>query len=277
MSVQQVESAWPRIGKWLAKHAPDGPEHLKPGASADSIAKLEQAIGQPLSDDLKASLRMHSGGGDPGGLPSPTPRDAMAYVLLSIEEILDAYNTWKELVEGGDFADRKAEPDTCIRGDWYHLGWIPVASNGGGDYICVDMSPAGGGTPGQVIAMWHDSEKRRLLAPSLGQYLHNLASDMDAGRCAWLEATGIVLVPKETRRAQGSPLGMAIAYGLIVVFIGFGIATWVWPDLLTATDKDSGVYRTFVFLFELAWSRPVGTLVAIVGLFFAWISTWAGR
>jgi hypothetical protein len=46
---------------------------------------------------------------------------------------------------------------------------LPIASDGGGDSICVDLSPDEGGTVGQIILMCHDDGKRPRLALSFAE------------------------------------------------------------------------------------------------------------
>jgi cell wall assembly regulator SMI1 len=55
-------------------------------------------------------------------------------------------------------------------------GRIPVASNGGGDSLCIDLAPVGGGTIGQVIVIRHDCPGRTRLASSFCELLDRLAS-----------------------------------------------------------------------------------------------------
>jgi cell wall assembly regulator SMI1 len=57
---------------------------------------------------------------------------------------------------------------------------VPVASNGGGDALCVDLAPAPGGAVGQVITMSHESGERRRVAGSFAELLRRLAEHYEA-------------------------------------------------------------------------------------------------
>ena len=56
--------------------------------------------------------------------------------------------------------------------------WIPFASDGHGDYLCLDLAPATFGKKGQIISFSHESGKRRLVAESFGEWLRDLADEL---------------------------------------------------------------------------------------------------
>ena len=78
-----------------------------------------------------------------------------------------------------DVADTKAMLDGMIDEDvedprWWRLGWVPFLPNGGGDYLCLDTVAEDGGSLGQLIAFWHDWERRTLEFPSVEAWLASL-------------------------------------------------------------------------------------------------------
>jgi len=83
------------------------------------------------------------------------------------------------LVDAGEFATDTSTPDEGIRSDWWHPGWIPFASNGCGDSLCIDLAPTATGVAGQIISMNHETAQRRLLAPSFAQFLNQLAEQLE--------------------------------------------------------------------------------------------------
>ena len=93
---------------------------------------------------------------------------------MPLAEVLGEWEMWKELVEDGEFEGETAVPDEGVRADWWNVGWVPLAGNGAGDLLCIDLKPAKGGTRGQVIRMSHESGERYLLAGSLGEFLVQL-------------------------------------------------------------------------------------------------------
>jgi cell wall assembly regulator SMI1 len=171
-----VPALWERI-----RRATLGLTHGRPiagnGASPSALAELEAAVGAKLPDDLRASYLLHNG--QPQGAPALFPHEygdlGCGYWLLSVEGILRDWGVWKDLNDGGEFSGLTAIPDEGVRSDWWHPGWLPIAADGGGDFLCVDLAPDAGGTMGQVIQMCHDDGKRPRLAASFAQVLAQLA------------------------------------------------------------------------------------------------------
>jgi cell wall assembly regulator SMI1 len=115
--------------------------------------------------------------------------------LLPTEGIADQWRTWRETMaamrelgvltsEPGGLA---SEPDPGIRSDWWNVGWIPLASDGAGDSLCVDLAPAPGGRKGQLITMIHDDSPRPLVAGSFHEWLSALADGMESGAYVFSE------------------------------------------------------------------------------------------
>lgn len=64
---------------------------------------------------------------------------------------------------------RSCPPDT-IRLKYFHLKWIPLFSDYGGNYIGVDLDPAPAGKRGQVIVFGRDEEDMFVVADSLNAF-----------------------------------------------------------------------------------------------------------
>jgi len=64
---------------------------------------------------------------------------------------------------------------------WWRRGWVPFLANGGGDFLCVDVSAEDGGEPGQLVAFWHDWEDRSVKFPSFEAWVRELADSMETG------------------------------------------------------------------------------------------------
>jgi cell wall assembly regulator SMI1 len=192
-----VSDSWAKIEAWLDANAPTLRKSLRPPAKAAALDKLQAKLGLALPADYVESVRVHDGQKDdtdhglfPGGkwvlgaLPSCR--------LLTLAEIGSEWRMMKELLDEGNFDDAKSQPERGIRNDWWNLGWIPIADNGGGDYICLDMAPAKSGTAGQVILFFHDMDERRLLAKSYRAWLDKLAKGLASGQYVLDEDAGLV-------------------------------------------------------------------------------------
>ncbi|MBK9143411.1 MAG: SMI1/KNR4 family protein [Candidatus Melainabacteria bacterium] len=195
-----VSKSWKRICKWLAENAPSDLSNIRmSGAEAQALKSFESLSGASLPKDfirLYGLMDGTEGDAAVGVFPSPDDHDDMAYSPLPLEEIAGNWQMEKELFEGGNYTDLEADPDEGVAGQWWHTGWIPFATNGAGDFICVDTAPAEGGTAGQVIAFSHESGARPVLAASLAEYLETLADSLETGVYEYHQDYGI-------RRASG--------------------------------------------------------------------------
>jgi cell wall assembly regulator SMI1 len=183
-----VADSWRRIARWIKDQAP-GWKPLKKGASEEQIKRVEKKLRFELPTDFRDSYRIHNGSGSEQIFPCP---DDISYYWMSISEMGQDWQMMKELLEGGEFVGRQAQSERGIRADWWHVGWLPFASNGGGDYFCIDHAPAAGGKQGQIITMNHESGEHKLLAPSLREWLYRFANDLEDGIFTYEEGEGIV-------------------------------------------------------------------------------------
>ncbi|MBC8288946.1 MAG: SMI1/KNR4 family protein [Planctomycetes bacterium] len=189
-----IANSWPRIEAWLNSNAPDAAKRLHPGASDEQIAALDATLAVALPDDLKESLRIHNGAEELGVFPSSDTSglDLMAFSPLTAEEIANEWKMWKGLIDGGEFEDRTTNPTHGICSDWWSNSWIPIATNGSGDFQCVDLAPTESGTVGQIIGAWHDDDERQLIASSLADYLQWIADGLENGKYEFEEDEGII-------------------------------------------------------------------------------------
>ena len=171
-----VQFAWKRIEKWLAENAPPLAGRLGKPATLGTIFRTEKALGVELPDDVRASYMVHNGTGDMNLFPSAD--------YLSLEGMVFQYKSWKQLVEEGTFGDEVSSPEGPIRTVHYHLRWIPVSHNGGGDHTLIDLAPAKGGKVGQLIDFSHETGPERVAARSMTEYLSGVAAVLEAG-VAW--------------------------------------------------------------------------------------------
>ena len=178
-----METIWNRIEIWLVANAPEILNNLQPGATDEAIKQAEIFLGIELPEDVKASYRLHNGQDGYNGLMD-------GWELLSLERMMDEWKIWKELLDSGDFDDSKSDPDSPIQADWWNAKWIPLTSNGCGDHHCLDLDPAPGGNVGQIITMWHDWERREIVASRFQNWLEQLAADLESGKYIFSKEDG---------------------------------------------------------------------------------------
>jgi cell wall assembly regulator SMI1 len=179
-----VAELWNRIELWLNDHAKAFAKSLSKGAEVDQLRKLEDSIGTALPAVFKQSLSIHDGQKEGYDF---IPDDGIgSFYFLRAKDILRDWKDWNAVLKAGDFEDKKAKPEKGIASDWWNSGWIPFASNGGGDNLCIDLVPSKGGVVGQVILVRHDDSLRRLLATSFDDWLRQLADTIERGGIEYL-------------------------------------------------------------------------------------------
>jgi len=194
---------------WLAFLASLGIDmQLNPPASPDQIAAAERRIGYAFPEDLRRLYLTADGQRSALDVVPGRGFNAAAslfgrYEFVPLEEAVRDYEAWKGIHDdaGPDFAATydwtTARAGHPVHPDYWRPGWFPFANDGGGNAYAVDLSPAPGGTYGQVILIGRDEDERRVLAPSLGEFLRQAArrrppvSDRDGVRVSFdMEAGG---------------------------------------------------------------------------------------
>jgi cell wall assembly regulator SMI1 len=171
-----MKELWKRIEEWLRANAPDILADLQPPATSEERSRAEETFGVDLPEDVIASYDVHNG---TRGSAPPLFGD---WRLLSLDASTKEWNTIKVVADEGTFEGMETDPDPQVGDAWWLPAWIPVASNDSGDFLCVDMDPAPGGTNGQLISYLHADAPRALVAPSFETYLRSFADDLEAGR-----------------------------------------------------------------------------------------------
>lgn len=169
-----MDQIWQRIEDWLKANYPEILDDLILGATVEEIAEVEEHIQISFPHEFKVSYLIHNG---QEGDSEPLMDE---WELLSLEYIVNEWDLMKDLYDRGDFKDVPSKPiDGSIKPNWWNLKWIPVASNGAGDLICLDLDPGSTGKTGQIISFWHMDEKRERIADSFEVWLLQFINDVD--------------------------------------------------------------------------------------------------
>lgn len=141
-----VDESWNIIVEWLARHSPPELALIRPPAAEDDIRETERGVGTVLPDDLVAWWRRADGQAGHGSLMP------WFYSPHSAREALNKRNVWMTawngVMEQADperFAAYVAQEDqapsgTPCKGAWLP-SWLPVAGDGGGNDLFVDLRP----------------------------------------------------------------------------------------------------------------------------------------
>ena len=177
-----MNELWQRLTTWLRINAPQLLLTLQPGATQQAIVDLERRLGVRLPDDYRAFLALCD-----GQRIGAAFRFYNAEELLCTTKILTHWQHWNGLLEAGAFESYQSEPDAGIRTDWWNAKWIPFTHDLGGHSSCLDLNPAKGGTVGQVITMWRDSEERELMYGSFTAWLTHVVAGLESGKIVFSE------------------------------------------------------------------------------------------
>ncbi len=173
----EVAQTWRRMEGWLGAHAADVARWLRPPADESSIERVEAQIGCGLPADLRASLGVHDGQVENAAVWG-------RWEYHRVDAIAGAWSLLRGLVDQGAFTtddDPLIATVGPVRPRWWDPAWIPFAVDMAGDRLCVDMNPAPGGTPGQVVLFVHDAAHRAVVATSFGAWLSETLAAMEAG------------------------------------------------------------------------------------------------
>jgi cell wall assembly regulator SMI1 len=168
-----------RIDEWLRTYRPSYYEYLQPPLTDAQVSDFESFVGTPLREDLRILYQWK--GGQSGISPEPL-YDGRTFMQL--EEIREAVRANNELLEMGVFEQE----------NWWHPHWVPFLTDGGGNFLCVDLEGAFAGQPGQLLTFWSESPVRNIEYPSLSSFLSNLLE----GFAAALEGgtlSGMISIP----------------------------------------------------------------------------------
>jgi cell wall assembly regulator SMI1 len=177
-----MEEIWQRIENWMKENQPDLLSELNPGAKEEQITTLEKKLKIKFPEYFRRSAMIHDG--------QIKHQSSLEWEILSLYRIEEEWNIWKDLLDSGEFADFKSEPEHGIKDDWWNERWIPIAADGEGNNLCLDLDPAPGGVYGQVITFWHDSGERTVEARSYRDWLGELAAKLETGKMSNPENVG---------------------------------------------------------------------------------------
>ncbi|NUP37392.1 MAG: SMI1/KNR4 family protein [Streptomyces sp.] len=176
--------------------------------NAEEIEDYERKLGAPLPEDLRALYAVADGdGGDDGA------RLFDRHIWLAIDQLVSfrhadrwwaAGDSWQYHTLGSARSD--GLPRARARSSADRPGWIIFAESTGGDFLAVDMDPAEGGRPGQVIRVGlHHDDGPVYVADSVTELLRLELAALERGdyRCKvpseqlWIDA-GLPQLPGDT-------------------------------------------------------------------------------
>lgn len=164
----------PRLDAALRRQRPEYYAGLLPGATPNEIAELEDAVRMPVPEDLRALLTWKNGHAkiemEVGYAHEGDPLWGK-YRLMGVEEIVLSCEEMRDMLEGEEWDDP----------DWWHGGYIPFATDWGGDYLLIDTAPHLPGRAGQIVDWAHDAPLRIMLCADLAGFIEAVVVGLESG------------------------------------------------------------------------------------------------
>jgi len=160
-----VETLIRCIDRWLAANRADYYACLQPGVTVAQLDAFEVRFSLKLPTSFRQLYLWRNG-------QELACSDSFQgnRMFSSLEDVAET----KELLDGMigyDFDDPRI----------WRRGWVPFLHNGGGSYLCLDLTAEDGGQPGQLLAFWKADEDRPIEFPSLEAWLADLVASMEDG------------------------------------------------------------------------------------------------
>ncbi|KAL1746090.1 hypothetical protein HDZ31DRAFT_34987 [Schizophyllum fasciatum] len=187
-----LATTWNRLRLWLQREYPELGDTLNFGIPPQDLAQVEMQFGFALPAVVRESYLITDGqeaessAGCAEGL-------FFGLSLLPMEDVLDEWRFWREVDDdpttGANPRLREmmqSIPTGWIRKEYSQRGWIPLIADRAGNYVGVDLNPADGGKPGQVIVFGRDFDTKVVLWRGEGQagwanWLASFVDELEAG------------------------------------------------------------------------------------------------
>jgi len=175
-------AAWKRLEEALAAACPESLNSLNPGTTRAKVTRAEEALGVALPPEVRASYLIHDGQIEAADCLFPRGFAALEseFVLLSLDKALGRWRSWKELVDAGEFDVENAASAPGLPPHRWNAGWLPIASDGRGASLCLNLDPVENGSPGQVVRLAGERAIPAWVAGSIPHLLTRLAGHLGA-------------------------------------------------------------------------------------------------
>lgn len=158
----------------------------EPAATAEEIAAAEQELGFSLPAPIRALVSLANGAESAVEYTDDEPQDTLLlppwWSIMSLDDIVEAYGRWSGEATSSILAGMvplEFGPTGRIQARTAHAGWIPFASDGGGNFIALDMAPGPRGHVGQVISFGADVDNSEYFADSFDALIRKEHGDME--------------------------------------------------------------------------------------------------
>ena len=154
----------------------DVPCDVARGCVESSLKEAETLLGFPLDRGLRDAWQL-ADGSEHGVRVFSRPGFLTGYDFLSLTSALEERENMREIAPQYEGYVEKKPRDQRIRPGWFHEGWLPFATFGGGTLLQIqDYFPTEKGNIGQIIAFTHDPDEISYVAPDFQALLSQSSS-----------------------------------------------------------------------------------------------------
>ena len=164
--------SWNTYKELLFEKMPHLSETLNEGVSAKDLKSAESQMGLTFPEYLK-ELYLTNNGDDNEAICGMI----MGLHFLSLESLLNEWRGLKKIADdpklnnNGSFS---SYPMASIKRCYADAKWIPFCTDGGGNFIGIDLAPGPNGKAGQIINFGRDEGNKAVLAKDLNAFFERL-------------------------------------------------------------------------------------------------------
>ncbi|NJK44759.1 MAG: hypothetical protein HC933_11150 [Pleurocapsa sp. SU_196_0] len=185
-----MNETWQAIETLLSSRFPAILEDFNPPCTESDLAFLKD-VTQGKLFDLYELYESHDGQSSYDlAFWSPWRLLSVKHIKTNIKVMNE--DLVAEWAEDGMSPTDEAEANGPVKPILWSSYWVPIASNGGGDLLCIDLDPDVGGRVGQVIVWWHETVVREVLYSSFTDLMTDYLQDLQAGLYELVEGRGLV-------------------------------------------------------------------------------------
>lgn len=176
---QNLTEVLSRLEAWYAHYLPAVHATLRPGVTEAELNAFEARTGLSLPADVRALYRWHDGQNwSVGGV--------LGLAFMPLDEMEHDWAMWKDIAVNDASMNVEIEtvshPTGAIREQYASPGWLPFLSDGGGNFVGIDLWPDVTGQVGQIITSGRDEEHRYVLAPDMSTFVRTYLQRLESAQ-----------------------------------------------------------------------------------------------
>lgn len=161
--VKHMEKTIEYIENWLKENRPEVLPTLNKAASEKEISDFESHFGIKIPEDMKIFYKKYNGQ-DCSEVFNSAIIEPGTDGLMSLEDIKKCYNELKKFNKLYPIDIDENNVDEKIKPVYQNDKWLPLISEGNGDYFFLDLDPQEKGNLGQIIHHKHEGPKIEIMA-----------------------------------------------------------------------------------------------------------------